>query len=96
MTSESDIVGPDIPDRPQVDLTDAQLRQVWDRIQLIDKHFDKCCGFQMDKCRYGDEYNQMWEYLHLAGLERWKGPGVFEQAEFQVWLANRGSTPDAT
>jgi hypothetical protein len=67
------IVGPDVPPS-SVTFTDEQLREIYDRIELIDQHFERCCGFQRDYCTYGGEYNKMYDMLHLAGLEEWRTP----------------------
>lgn len=85
----SDFVPPLIPDGQVVEFSDDQLRQVYDRIELIDRHFERCCGFQADICRYGDEYNELYKIIHLAGLEEHKSP--FGRSEFEQWLAGRPS-----
>lgn len=81
-----DIVGPSIPEMKMY-FTEKQLRQIWVRIQLIEQHFAKCCAFQMDRCHYADEYNEMYGRLHMAGLERWKTP--FDNNEFEEWMEER-------
>jgi hypothetical protein len=82
-----DIVGPDIPDGKVVSLTDDQLRQLYARIELIDRHFAKCCAFQMDKCHYGDEYDHLYGYLHIAGVNDAITP--FGRDKFEEWMRNR-------
>lgn len=86
--SEQDIVPPPIPDGQVVEFTDQQLRQVYDRIELIDQHFERCCAFQRDSCHYADEYNQLYKILHLAGVPEAKTP--FGRPAFEQWLTTRG------
>lgn len=83
----NDIVPPEISEGTVVELSVAQLRQIYDRVELIDRHFEKCCAFQMDSCRYGDEYNQLYGYLHLAGLDPAVTP--FDRGEFEQWISER-------
>jgi len=86
--NERDIVPPAIPEGQVIEFTDEQLRQVYDRIELIDRHFERCCAFQQDACHYGDEYNELYKILDLAGVPSVKTP--FDRTEFEEWLATRG------
>lgn len=85
----TEIVPPEIPDGKVVDFTDDQLRQVYDRIELIDQHFERCCAFQKDACHYGDEYDRLYGILDLAGVPKHETP--FERDEFERWLSGRGA-----
>lgn len=85
----NDIVGPDIPPA-MIPFTDEQLRAIWARIQLIDQHFERCCAFQRDGCHYGDESDELYGRLHMAGVEQWKTP--FDNDEFEAWMASRGKS----
>ena len=74
---------PEIPDA-RIPFERVQLVAIWERIELIDKHFERCCAFQMDWCHYGDEYNELYGRLHLAGVEEWRTP--WDAADFWSWL----------
>lgn len=68
-------------------MTDDQLRVVFARIELIDQHQDACCGHERDVCRYDDDYERLYDVLHLAGVPRWSAS--FDRAAFEAWLADR-------
>lgn len=70
-----------------VTLTDRQIREIWARIVEIKTHFDSCCAFQIDKCQYAPEYDQLYKFLHLAGAPEVKTP--FTSQEFEAWMAGR-------
>ncbi len=77
-------VFPNLQEPIKVTLTDEQLWQIWQRIELIDAHFEACCAFQLDKCDYDNEYNELYRYLHLAGVEQWRTP--FDRDDFEAWI----------
>lgn len=79
-------IGPDMTATP-IPFTEEQLRAIYARIQLINRHFDACCAFQQDGCRYGDEFNELYGRLHMAGLPEYQD--VDEPADFEAWLASR-------
>lgn len=82
-----DIIPPLIPDGKTVDFTDDQLRQVYDRIELIDKHFNRCCAAEKASCHYDGEYENLYKILGLAGLAEHKTP--INREEFEQWLQGR-------
>jgi hypothetical protein len=85
-----DLGPPEIPQIQVVEFTDDQLRQIYDRIELISKHFERCCGSQRDVCHYDHEYDKLYQILHLAGVEEFRTP--FDREEFEHWLGNRGKS----
>lgn len=90
-TPDDDIVAPEIPDA-KIPFTDEQLRVIWARIELIDQHFARCCAFQMDRCHHGDEYNELYGRLHLAGVPQWKTP--FDRDEFEAFMVSRSEVSE--
>lgn len=79
-------VSPDMTSTP-VPFADTELRAIYARIELIDKHFDACCAFQMDECHYASEYNSLYERLYSAGLPSVSGP--ISRQRFEAWLLER-------
>lgn len=80
-----DIVPPEIPPGRVVHLTSEQMRQIYDRTELIDQHFDRCCAHHLDKCTYGEEYDKLYEMLVAAGVPEAKTP--MSRDAFEAWMA---------
>lgn len=78
------IVPPDVPDEVVVHLAKSQMRQIYERIELIDRHFERCCAFQLDKCQYGEEYDRLYDVLQLAGIPESKTP--MDRDTFEQWM----------
>ncbi len=77
-------IGPDMTAEP-IPFTEEQLRAIYARIRLIDRHFDGCCAFQQEGCHYGDEYDELHGRLHLAGLPEHQD--IAGSEDFEEWLA---------
>ena len=76
----------------RLDFTDEQLRAIYDRIELIDQHFEKCCGFHHDLCRYGEEFDELYKRLILAGMPDHKTP--CNRSYFEQWMEERKNDGD--
>lgn len=83
----TDIVPPDIPNSAVTRLTRQQLSDIYQRIELIDQHFDRCCAHQLDKCQYAEEYDRLYGYLVIAGLPEDKTP--MQPVDFERWLSEQ-------
>ena len=79
-------VSPDMTSTP-IPFTDTELRAIYARIELIDKHFDACCAFQLDQCWFASEYNDLYGRLHMAGLPEVRTP--IDRSGFDAWLLER-------
>ena len=66
--------------------TQAQLRQIWDRIREIEAHFDACCAFMADKCHHNGEYQRLYDVLRLAGAPE-------NGSQFEQWLTSMDLAP---
>jgi len=71
--------------------TQAQLRQIWDRIREIEAHFDACCAFMADKCHHNGEYQRLYDVLRLAGAPQ--DQVQFDPDTFEQWLASMNLAP---
>jgi hypothetical protein len=70
----------------QLALSEYQLRQIWQRIKLIEPHLSRHCDQEVDH-----EYNRLWNLLHDAGIPSWQNFDDDEDFEQQlaVILASR-------
>lgn len=77
-------ISPDMSTHKPIPFTKDQLRAIWERIEKYNAHFEACCAFQKDGCHYEDDYNELYGFLILAGVESWKTP--FDREAFESWL----------
>lgn len=81
-----DIVPEDVPTSKVVNFTESAVREIYNRIELIERHFNRCCAFDMDKCRYGDEFDDLYRILQAAGMEEAKTP--LSREKFEEWIGD--------
>lgn len=79
------------PGPSPIKFSEEQLRQIWARIREIDGHFEDCCAFQLSKCAYSEEFNQLYKVFHLAGASPAETP--FTPEKFESWMTRKAKLP---
>jgi hypothetical protein len=65
-------------DDAKIEFSEEQKQGLLALYKAYEGHFDACCAFHMDKCRYAGEYIKLCSLLELAGFDTDNMEGYFQ------------------